>query len=274
MNFLLVLFLCVFGSSVLANPQSEYDKKIIYCPEQVECKDNHCVGVGGNKEYFKHPYISSESFQEGTYYFIGAGYKVQIEPYGAYTYTWCGYTNNYGPFKNNISLVMKVGSNFEPLPETWTKWQAEPSPHGEKACVADSSSICPLIEKSEIFLDPKFRQKNNKEEYDQYSGSIIIELATEDGNLINYSYSGDNLIPVDYEKTIDACGINKQCKIYARISGVDRFGRIGSVMYLGSITITTGETMRIVSITPLDNSSVVMTTNSPMNNTIILHSKN
>ncbi|HHP7533843.1 TPA: hypothetical protein ACSHS0_000325, partial [Legionella pneumophila] len=273
MNLLLVLLLCIINSSVLATSQSEHDKKIIYCPEQVECQNDKCVGIGKDKEYFKHPYISSESFQEGTYYFTGASYNTQIEPYGPSIYTRCGYIKNYGPFKNDISLVLKNGSNFEPLIENWTKWQSGPGK--VKACAADSSNICPLIEKREIFLDSRFRQKNNKEEYEQYPRRVLIELATESGNSINYSYSDDNLIPMNYEKTIDACGVNKQCKIYARISGVDRFGQVGALMFLGSITITTGEIMRIVSITPSDNnSSLVMATNSPMNNTIIFQSKN
>lgn len=271
MNLMLILFLCIFGSSAFAGPQSEYEKKTIYCPEQVECKNDRCTGIGNDKEYFNPPYIDSVSFQEGTYHFTGTWFNIHNEPYGPH-YIGCGYTMNYGPFKNNLSLIMKNGSNFEPLIENWTKWQSGPSII--KACAADSSNLCPLIEKKDILFDSKFRQKNNKEEYGQYPRTINIELKTEDGTLINYSYSEDNLIPIDYEKTINACGINKKCKIYAKISGVDYRGQPGAAIFLGTVTITTGDILRIVSIDPVnENSSLGMTTVSPMNNTIILYSK-
>lgn len=268
MNFLLVLFLCISGSTALATPKIDNNKKIIYCPERVECKDGRCVGVGNDKEYFKHAYLSSEPFQEGTYNFRGITYNAHT-PYD----TRCMYVTEYGPFKNYTSLIIKNGANFEPLNENWTKWQF--FPNNPPVCYADLSNSCPLIEKREVFLDSKFREKNNKEEYDSYSRNILIELATKEGYSLSSSTSSGNLIPLDYEKTTDACGINKECKIYVQIRGLNRDGMPGQIMFLGIITITTGDIMRVVSITPSDtNLSLVMTTTPPMNNTIILHSKN
>ncbi|MDW9176991.1 hypothetical protein SE924_10075 [Legionella pneumophila] len=270
MKFIFVLFLCVFGTSALADPQSENDKKIIYCPEQVECKNSQCIGIGSNSEYFQRPVVN-EFLQEGTYYFTGTWYNINNEPYGQH-YIGCGYAMNYGPYRNNISLFMKNGSNFEPLFENWTKWQSGPSKI--KACAADSSNMCPLTEKKDILFDPKFRQKNNKEEYQQYSSKFLIELRTEDGNLVNYSYTGDNLIPIDYEKTITACGVNTNCKIYTKIISVDNFGQPGPIVFLGTVTIYTGDILRIVSINNANEKLPInITTVYPMINTIVLYSK-
>jgi hypothetical protein len=271
---LLFIFVFLVSFSATASTEDSFGKKIIYCPEQVECQNDTCSGVGEDKEYFKYSYSPSEPFYEGTYYFRGVGDNVQNNPYGYgdFAFTRCSYISrdpNRGPFQSYVSLFAKNGSNFGPIMENWTKWEA--GSHKDSHCIADASNACPLIESKELLIDPKIRQKTNSEEYTN-GHSLNIDLVTENGVSMD-RVTGDKILRLDYETLLNACGAKKQCKIYMQVRPFSRY-KPPPQSYVGSILISTEGIMRIISIAPLNgNPNFVMKVNPPMNNTIIFQSK-
>lgn len=286
MKYLLVLTFCIICPSVFAISQSENERKIIYCPEQIVCnQDSYCAVKGKYANYFYQFGLypdGKSTAKEGIYYFTSLGYNAGIPSSpNSNEYTGCRYTAAFGPFKENIILVAKKGTNFKPLTESWTKWGVGGNHSNINGCTADSPDLCPLVEKREIFFDNKLRQKDNKNEYLKYGLGLRVDLVDENGGLIaqysgGYNHStGNHIFPIDYEKITSVCDNNIDCNIYVKISPIHQYSSSETPsLYYGKINLVAGEVIRISSITPLvSNSVLVMTTSAPMNNTIILHYK-
>jgi hypothetical protein len=139
--------------------------------------------------------------------------------------------------------------------------------------------MCPLVEQDVLYIDSVLRNTINKEEYTYPQSRVAIDLATEKGTPIETPMTKGcankfcDIIKLDSDAVIDACGTGKQCKIYIKVRNKGHNGVSPCAYeYIGSILIDIENSMRIISITPLNgNSPYTMTVNSPMNNTIIFH---
>jgi hypothetical protein len=213
----------------------------IQCPEKIYCSEQHkgesCKSVGDYLPYWNIGF--NDQLSKGNYAFYHA-HGTYMSPEISTVECFYKYNDSSSaPFDQlDISFRIKDGGNFEAFLESpdssrWVKSRL----NLETSCDADTSSMCPLIEKSSLAISQRLIDKNGL-----IVGSIPIKYSI--NNTIVYPKNPNvRFYSINYTEISKLCGIQSTCNIFLAEEGDSSSDKVGLVV------IDMTNEMRVVQIT-------------------------